>query len=237
VTKDKPEKPSFVPIKELPKVDIHHGLFFVTSIAFFLWDPKHWETDVDKGVPLPSVGKDGKPVLPEGNVPMPTSPDELTLDHWNTVVRLAIAHVMRHLTTGIFHPVVQYKNNNIFKGVRLTSNDGPRPSPFLLVEPVHTVPNYIYDSASIDTITMYSERNAKYVKQGWSEESASFSTPWCVGSLRSRGVQANLIVIGFLPHSEQNSKSCMPRISPRSKSIPQELTDIHLSQYISSLRT
>jgi hypothetical protein len=28
MTKPKPEKPTFVPIKELPKVDIHHNLFF-----------------------------------------------------------------------------------------------------------------------------------------------------------------------------------------------------------------
>jgi hypothetical protein len=153
------------------------------------------------------------------------------------VVRLAITHVMRHLTTGIFCHVVQCKNNNLFKGVRLTGNDGPRSSAFLLVEPIQTFYASANDTPSVDIITMYSERHAKYVKQGWSEELASISTPWCVGSLRPRGVQANLIAIGFLHQSEQNNKSCMPGLSNLSKSTPQELTGTHMSQCNSSLRT
>jgi hypothetical protein len=45
---------------------------------------------------------------------------------------------------------------------------------------------------------MYSERNAKYIKQGWSQESASVSTPWYALPVACSYV-LNTTSSGFLP--------------------------------------
>ena len=116
---------------------------------------------------------------------MPTDVNSFVVDNWVTVVSLSAlvdCHLILYLCS------VQCKNNNLFKGVRLNGDDDPRPSAFLLVQPNQDFHHFTSDSGGSEFITMYTERGAMYVKQGWTQASVSVSTPWYIRCSHSIGM-------------------------------------------------
>ncbi|PVF91810.1 hypothetical protein CPB86DRAFT_820185 [Serendipita vermifera] len=102
----------------------------------------------------------------------------------------SISELKNAADLGIEEWLYLIKLNGLFGGIRLgdataAEDPGPVTSPYLLIQPPQSIMWSVDDPATVEVVTLTSERNTSYARQGWVKAAATFTTPYASASVEA----------------------------------------------------